>query len=165
MAHYPANIYLFKPNNRNIWKRCEIGSKLTTNIPQQRHWHRSIVFIFTKYFILFSSVSIVDLEQVIVCWVSSIFALLLQIATYFYLGLKRSQWYERPWIQTEFSKVFMNKAVVIFRMLVYDAELTLEVHYVMLLKRNLVTFVGIALFLRILTCLKKTLKLLSFDKI
>ena len=59
----------------------------------------------------------------------------------------------------------MNKAVVIFRMLVYDAELTLEVHYVVLLKRNLVTFVGIALFLRILTCLKKTLKLLSFDKI
>ena len=27
--HYPANIYLFKVNNRNTRKRCEIFLKLT----------------------------------------------------------------------------------------------------------------------------------------
>ena len=41
----PANIHLFKVNNRNI-RKCEIRSKLTT----------------------FSSVSIVDFERVNVCW-------------------------------------------------------------------------------------------------
>ena len=29
----PANIYLFKVNNRNTRKRCEIFSKLTVKIP------------------------------------------------------------------------------------------------------------------------------------
>ena len=32
----PANIYLFKVNNRNTWKRCEICSKLTIKTPEQR---------------------------------------------------------------------------------------------------------------------------------
>ena len=26
---YPANIHLFKGNNRNTWKRCEMCKKLT----------------------------------------------------------------------------------------------------------------------------------------
>ena len=29
---YPANTYLFKVNNRNTTKRCEISSKLTINV-------------------------------------------------------------------------------------------------------------------------------------
>ena len=43
---YPANIYLFKVNNRNTWKQCEICSKLTK-----------------------SNVSTVGFEQVNVGWV------------------------------------------------------------------------------------------------
>ena len=33
---FPANIYLFKVNNRNTRKRCEIYSKLTIKIPERR---------------------------------------------------------------------------------------------------------------------------------
>ena len=43
MAH-PANIYLFKVNNRNTRKRSEICSKLTTKTPTRRQWRRSGVF-------------------------------------------------------------------------------------------------------------------------
>ena len=41
----PANIYLFKVNNRNTRKRCEIFSKLTIKTPERRRWRRSGVFI------------------------------------------------------------------------------------------------------------------------
>ena len=50
---YPANIYLFKVNNRNTRKRSEINSKLTIK----------------TYSTPFSSVSIVEFEQVNVSWV------------------------------------------------------------------------------------------------
>ena len=50
MQIYPANLYLFKFNNRNTGKRCEICSKLKTKT--RTH--------FTPY----SSVSIVESEQV-----------------------------------------------------------------------------------------------------
>ena len=33
----PANIYLFKVNNRNPKKSCEISSKLTIKTPERRH--------------------------------------------------------------------------------------------------------------------------------
>ena len=51
-----ANIYLFKVNNRNTGKRCEICSKLTIKTP------------LLSYFPPFSSVSIVDFEQANVFW-------------------------------------------------------------------------------------------------
>ena len=41
----PANIYLFKVNNRNTIKKCEICSKLTIKTPERRHWCRSGVLI------------------------------------------------------------------------------------------------------------------------
>ena len=41
---YPVNIYLFKVNNKNNRKRCEICSKLTIKTTE-RHWRRSDVFI------------------------------------------------------------------------------------------------------------------------
>ena len=41
----PANIYLFKVNNRNIGKRCEICSKLTIKTPERCQWRRSGVLI------------------------------------------------------------------------------------------------------------------------
>ena len=63
---FPANIYVLKVNNRNTRKRCEICSKLTIKIPEQRHWRRSTVFTVNLEHVshLFSSVSIVDFEQV-----------------------------------------------------------------------------------------------------
>ena len=33
---YPANIYLFKVNNKNTRKRCKIRSKLTIKTPERR---------------------------------------------------------------------------------------------------------------------------------
>ena len=41
----PANIYLFKVNNRNTGERCEICLKLTLKTLEQRHWFHSVVFI------------------------------------------------------------------------------------------------------------------------
>ena len=54
---YPANIYLFKVNNKNTRKRCEICSKLTVKTPERRHLGCPDVFI--------SSVPIVDFEQIL----------------------------------------------------------------------------------------------------
>ena len=62
------NIYLFKVNNINTRRTCEICSKLTIKTPQQNQFRRSGVFIFNCEYIshlyLLSSVSIVDFEQV-----------------------------------------------------------------------------------------------------
>ena len=69
---YPANIYLFKVSNRNTRKKCEKCSKLTIKWSDRRLWCPSRVFIVLliwTYFITFSSVSIVELEQVNVSWV------------------------------------------------------------------------------------------------
>ena len=53
----PVDIYLFKVNNRNTRTRCEICSKLTIKIQEQR-----------EYFTPCSSVSIVNFEQVNADW-------------------------------------------------------------------------------------------------
>ena len=66
----PANIYLFKVNNRNTRKRCEVCSKLAVKTPERLalntlfrtpEQRRSGVFIvnFEHISHLFSSVSIV----------------------------------------------------------------------------------------------------------
>ena len=41
----PLNIYLFKLNNGNTGKKCEIRSELTIETPEQRHWRRSGFYI------------------------------------------------------------------------------------------------------------------------
>ena len=56
----PARIYLFKVNNGNTWKRCEICSKLPIKTPEQRQWHCFVVFIvnfehISQFFIVFLS--------------------------------------------------------------------------------------------------------------
>ena len=69
LSFFPANIYLFKVNNWNNRKRCEI-LKLTIKTPEQRYWSCSGVFIVNwSYFTPFSSVSTVNFEQVNVSWV------------------------------------------------------------------------------------------------
>ena len=40
-----AGNYMFKVNNRNTRRRCEICSKLIIKTPEQRHWRLSCVFI------------------------------------------------------------------------------------------------------------------------
>ena len=49
----PANIYLFKVNNRNPRKRCGICLKFKIKAPERRHWCRSGVFIFKHISYLF----------------------------------------------------------------------------------------------------------------
>ena len=44
ITNKPANIYLFKVNNRNFRKMCGICSKLTIKIPERGHCCRSGVF-------------------------------------------------------------------------------------------------------------------------
>ena len=41
----PANIYLFKVNDKTTRKACEICSKLIIKTPKRRYWRRSGVFI------------------------------------------------------------------------------------------------------------------------
>ena len=41
---FPASTCLFKVNNRNIRKRCEICSKLTIKTPERRHWRFAMCF-------------------------------------------------------------------------------------------------------------------------
>ena len=55
----PAKIYLFKVNNRNSRKRCEIYPKLTIKTSKRRRF-----LLLTLCFTLFPIVSIVDFEQV-----------------------------------------------------------------------------------------------------
>ena len=58
-------MYLFKVNNRNTRKRCEICSKLTIKTPKRRYRRRSGMFIvnFEHILHLFKSVAVVDFEQ------------------------------------------------------------------------------------------------------
>ena len=70
-TNIPLNIYLFKIKSRNNRKICDICSRLTIKTPTRRHWYRSFVFIvedehFSK--LVFSSVSIVNYEQVNTYW-------------------------------------------------------------------------------------------------
>ena len=64
--HYPANIFMFKVNNKSPWKRRETGSNLEQRLQEQGHWRRSGVFNFwfCKYFTPFSSVSVADFELI-----------------------------------------------------------------------------------------------------
>ena len=73
----PANFYMFKGNNRDTRESCEICSKLTMKTPERRHLRLSGVFI-VNFEHIFSSISIVNFEQVNVSWgnhVSDVFRL------------------------------------------------------------------------------------------
>ena len=64
MNESPANIYLFKVNNRNTKKRCELCSKLTMNTLERLHVILVFLLLTLNIFTPFFSVSIVDFEQV-----------------------------------------------------------------------------------------------------
>ena len=66
---FPANLYLFKVKNKNTRKRCEICLKLT--IKHQNDVidvNLAFLLLTLNIFPTFSSVSIVDFEQVNVNW-------------------------------------------------------------------------------------------------
>ena len=85
---FPANICLFKVNNRSARKSREICSKLT-----KRHGKNVIdaillsLLLTLNLFDTFFSVCIIDFEQESVCWVSTkiiqktIFTFQLEVAT------------------------------------------------------------------------------------
>ena len=50
---------MHKVNDRNAIKRCEIYSKLRVKKPDLGHWH-----LHWTYFTIFSSISIVNFEQI-----------------------------------------------------------------------------------------------------
>ena len=60
----PANIYLFKDSSGNTRKRCEICSKLTIKTPSVT----VSLLLALNMLCIFFSVSIVDFEEVFVCW-------------------------------------------------------------------------------------------------
>ena len=69
-TNYPANIYLFKVNNRSTRKRSEICSKLTIKTLDRRQASFDVFIVnLEHYFKSFSGVSIVYQEQVNVSWV------------------------------------------------------------------------------------------------
>ena len=53
LSIHPANIYLFKVNNRNTRKICKICSKLTIKTPERRQWRSSGVFIINIFHTFF----------------------------------------------------------------------------------------------------------------
>ena len=59
-VHIPADIYLFKDNNRNTGIACKICSEFTVETPERRHLR--------TYFTHCSSVYIADFEQVNAGW-------------------------------------------------------------------------------------------------
>ena len=65
-----ANIYLLKFNNKDIRKMRKAWSNVTIKTLERRYWCRYDVFIanFEHTLHLFSSVFIVDLEEINVCW-------------------------------------------------------------------------------------------------
>ena len=58
---------MFKINNRNTRKRCEICLNLTIKTQERLQWRRSGVLINFEHNLHFFSISIVDFEQLIVC--------------------------------------------------------------------------------------------------
>ena len=70
ISPFPANIYLFRLDNRNATKKCEICSKLIIKTLKRRKWRLCGDYIVNfEHISFFSSVSIVDFEHVFVWWV------------------------------------------------------------------------------------------------
>ena len=65
-SFFPDGTYLFKVNNGNTRRACEIYSEFTIKTPERHHWRLSGV--------LYCSVSIVDFLQVNVSWEITTFA-------------------------------------------------------------------------------------------
>ena len=71
----PADNNMFKVNKRNTRTRCEICSKLTIKIPEQRQCRGSGIFI-VNFEHISHLVSIVNFEQVNAGWVRAVKAIL-----------------------------------------------------------------------------------------
>ena len=100
----PANICLFKVKNKNIRKRCEICSKLTT---KTRYWHCSGIFI-------------VNFEHI-----SHLFGVFLL------LTLNKQKLNERtPKPRISFSPLFAYTSLFCTKSLVYNGFIKPPVHWI-----------------------------------
>ena len=100
----PANICLFKVNNKNIRKRCEICSNLTT---KTRYWHCSGIFI-------------VNFEHI-----SHLFGVFLL------LTLNKQKLNERtPKPRIPFSPLFTYTSLFYTKILVYNGFIKPPVHWI-----------------------------------
>ena len=108
-----ANTYLFKVNNRNTRKRCEVCPKLTIKTPEWRHWHRFDVFIvnFEHISHLFVVLYIVNFKQVNVSWVYYLSCLLIYYYNaIFHKNKKRLETLiEHPCYQRIIATIFIFK--------------------------------------------------------
>ena len=66
----PDRNYMFKVNNRNTKTRYEICSKLTIKASERHQWRRCFHCQLWTYFTSWSSVSIVNFEQVNAGWIA-----------------------------------------------------------------------------------------------
>ena len=69
---FPADIYLFKIDNENSRKVCEICSQLTIKAPERSQWRRSDVFIvnFQHILLIVLVCSLFNFEQVNAGWIA-----------------------------------------------------------------------------------------------
>ena len=80
---FPASIYLFKVNNKNPRKRCDICSKITAKMLERRQWCHSGVFTvnFENISHLFLVFLLLTLNKYmlagLVCWPSELMLMLL----------------------------------------------------------------------------------------
>ena len=90
---FSANIYLLKGDSRNTRKKYEICSVLK-NTPERCRWRFSGVFFLTlRYFTPFSGVSIVEFEQINVCWVMlNMFKVNSKDSRMFSLSVEKEYW-------------------------------------------------------------------------
>ena len=70
MYYLPSPQYPVKVYSRNTGTRWEVCPKLTIKTLEKGHWDRSLLLTL-NFFIPYSSVSIVDFEQVIAGWVNT----------------------------------------------------------------------------------------------
>ena len=92
-SHLPASTPLFKVNNKNTRKRCEIRSRLTIKTLERHQWRRSEFFIFNfehiSHLLLVFSCWLWTVKCLLGCWK---FYLMQTIIFSSYLSYKISQW-------------------------------------------------------------------------
>ena len=106
----PSDIYLFKVNNWNFWRRCGICSKVTIKKFERHHWRRAGVII-----VNFEHIS--HLFQYFYCWLwtgkymlGTKIILFICFCSYFFI--KKTVFFSE-WIMVTFTDMATNDPTVI----------------------------------------------------
>ena len=106
----PSDIYLFKVNNRNFWRRCGICSKVIIKKFERHHWRRAGVII-----VNFEHIS--HLFQYFYCWLwtgkyllGTKIILFICFCSYFFI--KKTVFFSE-WIMVTFTDMATNDPTVI----------------------------------------------------